>query len=60
MQNMSWKLFVLFVLSSLLLGCTPPGNTVAGTWIANIGKVNFMQEGSKITGTIEGYGGAME
>ena len=57
MKNISSKIVVLFVLCSLLLGCTPPGNTVAGTWIANIGKVNFMQEGSKITGTIEGYGG---
>lgn len=57
MQIISWKIFVLFVLSSLLVGCTPPENVAADTWIANIGKINFMQDGDKITGAIEGYGG---
>jgi hypothetical protein len=59
MYSISRKIFVLFMLSSLLFaGCTPPNkNTVADTWITNIGKVNFMQEGDKVTGAIEGYGG---
>ncbi len=53
----SWKIFVLFVVSGLLFGCILSSNTVAGTWIANVGKINFLQEGNKITGVIEGYGG---
>lgn len=57
MRNTSWKIFVLFVLSGLLFGCAPAENTVAGTWIANVGKINFRQEGNKVTGVIEGYGG---
>ncbi len=58
MKNMSPKIFVLFALISLLVGCAPANNTVGGTWIANVGKINFLQKGNKITGTIEGYGGA--
>jgi hypothetical protein len=57
MRTMSWKVFSLFALISLLLGCTPPNNTAAGTWVANLGKVNFVQSDTKITGSIEGYGG---
>lgn len=57
MKKTARRILVLCVLGSLLMGCTPPGNTIAGTWIANIGKVNFIQKGDKITGTIEGYGG---
>lgn len=57
MHTMSCKVLILFVLCSLLFGCTPTDNAAAETWIANIGKVNFMQEGDKITGSIEGYGG---
>ncbi len=57
MKTVSSKIFVLLVLISLLAGCTPRGNTIAGTWIANIGTINFVQKGNKITGTIEGYGG---
>lgn len=57
MKNMLWKLFVLFALSSVLLGCVPPGNTVSGFWTANVGKIKFTQQGTKITGAIEGYGG---
>jgi hypothetical protein len=30
---------------------------VAGTWVANIGTINFQQDGSQVTGAIEGYGG---
>ncbi len=59
MKTMSPKIIVFFVLFSLLVGCTPTGNPVAGTWIANVGKINFVQKGNKLTGTIEGYGGDM-
>lgn len=58
MKSRSWTIFILFVLSGLLLGCVPPtSNVAADTWTANLGKVNFMQQGTKITGAIEGYGG---
>ena len=57
MKNMSWEIIVLFVLGTLLSGCAKPSNIAAGTWIANVGKLNFVQKDTKITGTIEGYGG---
>lgn len=57
MQNISWKVLVLFVVGILVAGFVPAKNTVAGKWIANVGKINFKQDGSKITGSIKGYGG---
>jgi hypothetical protein len=57
MKNVSWKILVLFVVGTLFAGCAPASATAADTWVANIGKVSFMQEGTKITGAIEGYGG---
>ncbi len=57
MRKLSPKIFVLFALISWLVGCTPANNTVAGSWISNVGKINFVQKGTKVTGAIEGYGG---
>ncbi len=51
------KMLFLFALSTLFSGCAKPSSTTAGAWVANIGKVNFMQKGTQITGSIEGYGG---
>ncbi len=56
MKTMLRKMLFLFALSTLFSGCAKSNSTTAGAWVANIGKVNFMQKGTKITGSIEGYG----
>lgn len=52
-------LLTTFILGASLSGCGPaslPSNSFAGTWTANIGTVNFVQEGNKVTGAVDGYG----
>lgn len=59
MKRILWTKILIFALSMVTLGCSSPTttNTLAGTWTTNLGKVNFIQTGSEITGVIEGYGG---
>jgi hypothetical protein len=52
--------YLILTLSTSLIGCGPavlPSNTFAGTWTTNLGIVNFVQSGDKVTGIIDGYGG---
>jgi len=58
MKNILWAGLLILALSTSLIGCGPAAlNTFAGTWTANIGTVNFVQQNDEITGTIQGYGG---
>lgn len=57
MKHISW-VFLVVVILGMLLGCSPATkNNFAGTWMTNVGTVSFLQEGSKLIGVIEGYGG---
>lgn len=56
MKYSKWLVPMLLVLNNFLSGCAP-ANSFAGDWTTNIGKVNFVQNGNTLTGTIEGYGG---
>ena len=60
MKYMSSKgaIVVLIVLSLSIIpsGCSSFRN-FTGKWVMNIGRVEFVQKGSEITGVIEGYGG---
>lgn len=55
MKKLVWLTALIFA----LVGCGPvtPANNFAGTWTANLGTINFVQNGTALTGTIEGYGG---
>ena len=57
MKRILWTLILIVVLSGMTLGCGPVPATFAGAWTTNVGKVNFQQTGSDVTGSIEGYGG---
>jgi hypothetical protein len=60
MKRLFWVGILILALSATLLGCVPAkqeANTFAGTWTTNVGTVNFVQNGSDLTGTMEGYGG---
>lgn len=50
---------LMLALSMSLSGCGPatPAINFAGTWTANLGTINFVQNGNELTGNIEGYGG---
>jgi hypothetical protein len=50
---------LILSLSTSLIGCGPvtPANNFAGTWTANLGTINFVQNGTEIIGNIDGYGG---
>jgi hypothetical protein len=51
---------LFLILSIPLAACGPaslPADDFAGTWTTNLGMINFVQDGSQITGNIEGYGG---
>jgi hypothetical protein len=54
------RILCALILIVILSGCrtaTPQTSTFAGTWITNVGKVDFQQTGNDLTGYIEGYGG---
>jgi hypothetical protein len=59
MKYTRWAGIMILALSTVLIGCGPvtPVNPFAGTWTTNLGVINFLQNGSAITGNIEGYGG---
>jgi len=57
MKRILWIGLLIAVLSSITFGCGSVKKSFAGTWTANIGTVNFVQNGSEITGSIQGYGG---
>jgi len=52
-SNLAWRLIIALT----LFGCGSPAETYAGVWTSNLGKVSLKQNGSQITGLIEGYGG---
>lgn len=54
---------LVLALTILPTACGPaslPADSFAGTWTANIGTVNFTQDGDTVTGVIDGYGGAWD
>lgn len=60
MKNTVWAGILILALSISLIGCgpvSPASNSFAGTWTTNLGMMNFVQNGNKITGNMEGYGG---
>jgi hypothetical protein len=59
MKKYLWAGILILALSTSLIGCGPvtPTNNFAGTWTANLGTINFVQNGNELTGNIEGYGG---
>ncbi|MCB0118058.1 MAG: hypothetical protein KDD72_03435 [Anaerolineales bacterium] len=60
MKKSLWAFLSILVLTSTIVSCGPAAlqsDNVGGTWTTNVGIVNFVQNGSNITGAIEGYGG---
>ena len=60
MKNTIWLVGLMIILGVSLTGCGPaelPTASFAGTWTTNLGSVNFTQNGTEVTGNIEGYGG---
>jgi hypothetical protein len=56
MKFLSGIVLILFAAGSQLFA-SAHSNKFTGEWVMNIGTVNFVQHGNKVTGTIEGYGG---
>ncbi|MEW5938331.1 MAG: hypothetical protein AB1750_01605 [Chloroflexota bacterium] len=53
------RLFLILVLlAALLSACGPNKVNFTGQWTANVGIVNLTQNGDKVTGSVEGYGGS--
>ncbi len=50
---------LILTISTSLIGCGPvaPASNFAGTWTANLGTINFVQNGTELIGNIEGSGG---
>ncbi|MBK6794681.1 MAG: hypothetical protein IPG80_19530 [Anaerolineales bacterium] len=60
MKQLIWTGLLIFVIGTCIIGCGPAtmaSSSFAGTWTTNLGTVNFIQNGDKLTGNIAGYGG---
>ena len=59
MKNFFLAGILILALSASLIGCGPVTqvNSFAGTWTTNLGTINFVQNGTEVTGNIAGYGG---
>ncbi len=55
MKYLSSIALILFAAGSQLFAYAH-GHKFTGEWVMNIGTVNFVQHGNKVTGSIEGYG----
>ncbi|MEW5938330.1 MAG: hypothetical protein AB1750_01600 [Chloroflexota bacterium] len=54
---MKTKLFIVALLAALLSACQPAAPDFSGRWTTSASILTLNQEGDKVTGTVEGYGG---
>jgi len=54
---MKTRLLLIVTLLAMFLSACQTKADFSGTWITNVALVTFKQDGDKVTGTVEGYGG---